>query len=160
MCLLQHLLMMQFIGNSLSFFVENVTLPVHLATHQLGYNNQTSEVFLFGGSTGSINNYVIYTNAIYKRNISDNNSIWINITTTTLEPIFEAVAETSTTVNDSVYFMGVFNGSANVNSVYVFNLTSEKFVENNGIPAYPHMGAEGCVVSNLTHIFMVGGTFY
>eukprot|EP01084_Bolivina_argentea_P124718 220985_1 len=142
MSLLVALFFLSCITNSYALVVSNSTIPDYLFQHQIGYKNQTSEIFIFGGVSCFSNkpNHVIY-----KRNISDNTDIWKNISSKMPSDTTYFVTITgsnSVTIDNLFYFVGIFNGSSHVNSVYLFNLTSEQFVENNGIATYPYMSAE------------------
>eukprot|EP01084_Bolivina_argentea_P133461 235541_1 len=135
---------------TLSFYLDNTTLPMGLFTHQIGYNNTTT--YLFGGR---LSGTALWNNKVYKRDISKADMLWHNVTTTPSN-LFYSDIQSSVTVSNIVYFLGVCNGTYNINEVITFDLISEQFVDNS-IPSYRYSGYAGCVTTNKTHIFMIGG---
>eukprot|EP01084_Bolivina_argentea_P258759 436375_1 len=138
-----------------AIFIDKITLPGYMVQHQLGYNIETSVVYLFGGifSNGTSQQN---SNKIYKRNINNNTDLWKHISTTTTSDIFVSAIKQSVSIGNIVYFVGVNNGTFQVNEVQVFDMTTEEF-NLGGIPPYNFSGVRGCVETNGTHIFMIGG---
>ena len=144
---------------SISFIIDvNITLPDYLTATTIAYNHATFNVYIFGGiQCDRVTNNLSAT--IYKRNISNDSEPWVNIAEKTPTLSFWAAAgPSSVTLNDAVYFLGI-NDNVVESMVYVFNLTTEKFITNPGIPSYDHPNVDGCVVTNSSHIFMFGGLY-
>eukprot|EP01084_Bolivina_argentea_P054286 99581_1 len=139
-----------------SFLIDDIALPIGLGQMPIGRNQNTSILYLFGGQANHPNT-TVYTNTIHKRDISNSTMIWQWINTTTPTDIFTSETQSSVTINDLVYFVGVYNGSQNVNDIYIFNITSEEFILNHNYESYKYAGLAGCITTNESHIFMVGG---
>eukprot|EP01084_Bolivina_argentea_P120671 213928_1 len=155
-----NLLLVLFVSivQSNSWHYVNQQLPKPLDKLLMGYNNVTSYVYIFGGRT---NMQSCETNGcenkIYKWNINNMSSEWIQLDTNTTTDCFWGYISNSITIDNLVYFVAYSNGSMNVNQVQLFDLESEQFVKDHSIPLTPIIGAHGCVTTNNTHIFVVGG---
>lgn len=143
-----------------SIYIDPIPLPKALWMQQIGYNVNTSTIYQFGGLTTS-GLYDHYNNSlkIYKRQMNAASSIW-----NPLENIIPSGpiswGQSSVIIGDLVYLVGmrrIDNPTNKIHAMLVFNMTSEWFIPYTQFTGYPHGGVEGCVVTNNTHIFMVGG---
>eukprot|EP01084_Bolivina_argentea_P276612 472010_1 len=132
-----------------SFQLSGPNIPNYLCGHQIGYNNQTTTVYLFGGNEPDHKP----TNKIYKLNMSNTSAKWITLDINTTSVFFFCGEKCSVTIDHKVYFVGIndnFGGR-----IYTFDLHTEQF-NTIVVGGYP---IEGCVVTNNTHIFQIGGLY-
>eukprot|EP01084_Bolivina_argentea_P122617 217260_1 len=135
----------------------NVALPIPVGRTLMGFNNVTSSIYLFGGCVSCQSNNICCQSNIFKWDLKNQSSQWITLSVTTPTNCFWSVSQNSVTVNNTVYFIGVVAGSYSNNAVYVFDLISEQFISDHSIPQPPYVGAMGCLSTNDSHIFMIGG---
>eukprot|EP01084_Bolivina_argentea_P076372 138401_1 len=133
------------------FQLRTPTIPKYLWAHQLAFNNQTSTVYLFGG----VESEVIWSNDIFKLDLSNTTARWITLNVNTTTAAFYSEVKASVTIDKTAYFMGITD-ETDVANLSAFDLNTERFTTSLIMPLQT---VQGCVVANNTHIFMVGG-FY
>eukprot|EP01084_Bolivina_argentea_P190352 327149_1 len=130
------------------FYFDKIPIPLPIYLQQVGFNNETATVYQFGGLY-TVQQTIQPCNHIYKRNLDNANNQWIKINTTTPTTTIKSWTDSSVTIDDMVYFVGIFThkkAGAWATELYRFNLTSEEFVNETHIQP----------VTNQTHIFMIG----
>eukprot|EP01084_Bolivina_argentea_P257340 433549_1 len=145
-----------------SWYIQNVctdlkwmsgyALPFPLAEYAIGFDSNNQNVYLFGGHNGTA-----YSHNILKWNANQPGSDWTIITEKTPTKIIFQGRSSSVTINNLVYFVGLYNGTYDNGKVYLFNLTNERFIIDNGIPNMPIPSIFGCVATNGQLIFVGGG---
>eukprot|EP01084_Bolivina_argentea_P088157 159172_1 len=127
-------------------------LPLPLASHQLAHFHATNKIFIFGGYTGQR-----YSSSIFRWD-TNNESKWfqeIDEKTPTTE--FVSDINNVVVINDTIaYFIGVDQGHDS-RPIYIFDSLNEKFINNQDLTYPPHSFVSGCLATNNSHIFMVGG---
>eukprot|EP01084_Bolivina_argentea_P231586 390507_1 len=126
------------------------TLPFNISNHQMVYFKDLNVVYLFGGYNG-----VYSSNAVYKWNLSDTSS-WFE----RIEQKYEVRSEINNvvTINNLAYFSGVEGNYYRSNiqpPIRVFDGVTESLKYIMTAPKIPSQ--YGCLSTNTTHIFMVGG---
>eukprot|EP01084_Bolivina_argentea_P088577 159923_1 len=133
----------------------NKTLPTPLYDHSLAFFEKLNKVFIFGGHIATNTP----TSSIFKWNIN-NNEWFTQIPATTPTPEFNTICNNVVTVNHTAYFIGIGNGSVSgvlSGKIYVFDAIQESFIDSNDLKRQPFPAAHGCLTTNNTHIFLVGG---
>eukprot|EP01083_Nonionella_stella_P208938 757876_1 len=128
-------------------------LPTRLNDHSIGtfrsLNGSFAAVFVFGGYTDDD-----ASNRIYKGLYGDTK--WIEMETRTPTSPFIAWSHNSVTVHDLVYFMGIDDG-VNSGNLYIFNMSSQRFINTSKVATMPIPSISGCMVTNEKYVYYVGG---
>eukprot|EP01084_Bolivina_argentea_P044973 82772_1 len=130
-------------------------LPQPLGGSQMIYNNLTTTVYIFGGFALDQSD-IVYSSTIYKRNLSNPSRLWTELDINTPEDVFVSQIQNSITIGNITYFIGINNGSYSSNQVYLFDVATEQFISHS-VPDYKFAACSGCLTTNNTHIFMLGG---
>ena len=129
-----------------SWYHTNKSLPFGITSQQIAYKHREEIVYLFGGNT------------TLKWNISNvmNDIVAINDT----PPSFTSNSQNTATINDTVYFIGIDDDKQNPSSnIYLFDLSDEEWINDTNINNMPYPGTNGCISTNNSHIFMIGGIY-
>ena len=140
----------------------NMTLPISTFGHQTAYIEDLQTLYLFGGCRNAYVQYmdINHSTAIYKWTLSDLQ--WTKIETPTPDipdGYFTSLTTSSVVIDHNVYFMGSqIEGPRNGNW-YIFNAINETFLDTNtsNLSPFPYPSQQGCVTTNDSHIFMLGG---
>ena len=127
-----------------------------LALSQVGYNANTSMLYIFGGFNDHQPAYSQCNNRVWKWNVSNASSNWLNVSEHTPTQCFFSEMQNSVQIGNVVWFVGINNGTYNEAKVYAFDLMQEKFIPSK-MTNVKYPSSTGCVASNETHIFMLGG---
>merc|ERR1711933_455665 len=71
--------------------------------------------------------------------------------------------QNSVSIGDIVYFVGVYDYDFTfypTGNIYRFNMSSERWLNTSYIPVQPIPSIKGCITTNQTHIFSIGGFNY
>eukprot|EP01083_Nonionella_stella_P106201 306081_1 len=132
-------------------------LPRDIHSHQVAYDSVSHFTYLFGGLTDS--NNVIET--IYKRHMDQTDWITLNVVTPGLNP-FYSYTQNSVLVDRIVYFIGImdspWNSDFQTGTIYKFDINTEDWLPNAQLTAPPYPSVFGCLTTNETHLFMIGGS--
>eukprot|EP01084_Bolivina_argentea_P105723 189325_1 len=132
--------------------ISNKYLPIPLAQYQLAYFQQNNTVYIFGGISED------YSQKIYRwnlNNITKQPSFQLtNVTTPTNR--FTSITNNVVVINNYAYFIGINDLQVPSGKIYRFNINTESFVSD--FAAMPIKAEWGCLETNSTHIFMVGGS--
>eukprot|EP01084_Bolivina_argentea_P115361 205157_1 len=140
--------------NALNWTYFDSSLPEEGLMQSIGIS-PIGEIYLFGGHD---------TNVIWK---------WDGFLSSTFHEIhnftnlgisqFWNDGQGSTSINHLVYFIGVYDGTANLKGpysgiVYIYDMNRETFIQSNNTPqAMLEPSIVGCVASNDEYIFYLGG---
>eukprot|EP01084_Bolivina_argentea_P241034 404748_1 len=136
---------------SISFHISGAALPIPSYNMQAAFNNLTSTVYLLGGLSSPPD--AIYNNLIYKRNIETDATLWK--TNDTGATIFACSIQCSAQIEYLSYIIGAYFGANTVNTI--FNVSSGQFISTQSIEPMKHIANQGCITTNNSHIFMIGG---
>ena len=134
-------------------YEDNISLPIPLSQHLLAYFESNQSIYLLGGETTDLN----FTSSIYKWDITKSFhpsfELMPNITTPT--EIFTSRTTSTVVIDNYAYFIGIYNGSYNNSQIYRLDIDTQTWDED--FTQMPFGAVMGCVTTNDTHIFMVGG---
>ena len=130
------------------------TFKEPLSEYQLAHFEQNSSIYIFGGRTSDTDHHHDYSRLIWKWDLTKDGFFnKTNITTPTKQWL--SWSNNVVVIDQYAYFVGVMNGNWTNNILYRFDVKTQTFQSN-----FTRMkvGAVfGCVTTNTTHIFMVGG---
>lgn len=135
--------------------LHNKSLPIPLSSFQIAYFHQLQRVYIFGGSTTGFNDSS--SNAIYRWDFANDSDSWFNRTNlTTPTHTFTSFTDNVVVINNTAYFIGTYHSKTDYSTqLYIFNANNETFYNVSSKPLISTI--EGCVVTNNTHLFMIGG---
>eukprot|EP01083_Nonionella_stella_P092245 258166_1 len=135
---------------SCDYYPDFLPATTAISGHAIVYDEDThNAVYLFGG---------LSSNTIYKWTVGSN-TFFEPITPTTPTARLYAVVNSVATIGDLTYFIGVDDGTAQYGNdkVYVFNIQTESWMDTNNYAVVPYPANHGCVATNQSLIFMIGG---
>eukprot|EP01084_Bolivina_argentea_P165503 287518_1 len=135
-------------------YLSDRRLNIGTCNQLMAYFEHQHTVYLFGGHFKTHGDSY---NTIYKWDVS-NHSDWFQLMPTISTPTvnFWSYTNDIVVINELAYFIGVYDGAYDGN-IYIFDSTTETFTDTTDL-SKPHFHtAHGCLVTNNTHIFMVGG---
>eukprot|EP01084_Bolivina_argentea_P001401 2579_1 len=134
-------------------YYHNKDLPVPLTSHQMAYFKNINTVYIFGGMTSNSTS----VNTIYKWNLT-NKDLWFEqIKTTTPTKPFSSWINNVITIDNRAYFIGIVDDNVHDNSMYIFDSLTDQFVNTTNLSKWVNGTILGCIATNKTHIFVVGG---
>eukprot|EP01084_Bolivina_argentea_P303886 524756_1 len=126
-------------------------LPTSGFGQPLSYHAAAAAVYLFGGAAtqSTFSNYISKWNA--------NTQEWIKLNVTIPAVYLYSQTNNAVTINDKVYFIGIYDGTHDSGKIYVFNMKNETWTDNINMASPNYPGVYGCLATNDSHIFMIGG---
>ena len=149
-----------------SWYISNITLPASIYEQQLGYRqNPTStdivDIYLFGGNLGTDCKRYIWKSGFNKT--SKSLSPFQTLSVKTIKQCIDSEMQNCVSIGDMVYFVGVYDYDFTyypTGNVYRFNMETEEWMNISYIPQQPIPQIKGCITTNMTHIFSIGGLNY
>eukprot|EP01083_Nonionella_stella_P020487 56800_1 len=142
-----NIIILSFICNSACNYAP-IQLPQRMCCQETSYYNITNTVYLFGG-LDERNNAI---NITFKWNMSQPNSTFEAIDSTPIR--IASCTDSSVVIKELVYF----HQPLITDGAHIFNMQTESWVIDSLIPPLPFAMSEGCLTTNNTHLFYVGGT--
>eukprot|EP01083_Nonionella_stella_P130189 395101_1 len=71
---------------------------------------------------------------------------------------FYSFVDSVVSIGNIAYFVGMHDGSDNSGLIYMFDMQQESWIDNSNLEILPIPSTHGCVSTNLSHIFMIGGS--
>eukprot|EP01084_Bolivina_argentea_P126596 224129_1 len=127
-------------------------LPIPLGSYQMVHFPETNVIYIFGGGTTVSS----CSSKIFKWNISSSHQ-WFQRINTTTTACFYSFGNNVVRIDDKAYFIGMNDGSYDSGAIYIFNSFTESFEKAHNLSKPEHPAIYGCLSTNTTHIFMVGG---
>ena len=121
--------------------------------HLAVYNEDSNTVYLFGGVA---ENYDVNYNRIYKWDLTQQDSWFVQIGTTPTSEFF-SFGNNAVLIDDIIYFIGVEDTSKTSGNIYLFNTTSDSWIDGSSLSSPREPMVHGCLTTNGTHIYMVDG---
>eukprot|EP01084_Bolivina_argentea_P215020 365009_1 len=130
-------------------------LPEPLFRMGGSYYPKTSTIFLFGGT--AVNGTQWFNrNKIYKWKLNESPAHWIELAQNVPSGYLFSPARNSVSIGHMVYFIGI-SDIDNAGLIYTFNMETETFENNNiALPKW-HPFFWGCLATNNSHLFLIGG---
>eukprot|EP01084_Bolivina_argentea_P037375 69125_1 len=129
-----------------------IITPYAVSYHLMTYYPSTNTVYLFGGNTAPRN--------VLKLDMNYLSLGWIDTGEIMPRSNFYSEVNSIVRIDNIVYFIGAYDGGYDSGKMYKFDINSETFIDNSNIPLMPYPSIRGCVVTNMTHIFYVGGYIF
>eukprot|EP01084_Bolivina_argentea_P250402 419509_1 len=139
----------QIIG-SCYYYPVNV-LPTPIYDHQTVYLETQNCIYLFGGDDSD--SYKGGSHIVYKWNLSSAADGFIQIATTPQNKDFQSQTDSVVWIGNIAYFVGMYDSDL----IYMFDMEQESWIDNRNLSTLPIASTLGCLSTNYSHIFMIGG---
>eukprot|EP01084_Bolivina_argentea_P216688 368063_1 len=135
----------------------NHSLPIPLSSYQVAHFQDLNRIYLYGGTTKNGINSL----SIYRWDLSDNTWFYPSpINTETPSSIFKSSTNNVAVISNTAYFVGFQHSNKDYSThIQIFDAVTESWINISNLTSPNYQGVEGCVVTNYTHIFMVGGYY-